>query len=173
MYGKSSSNLKNGDWKNAARKNTVRFIRATKIIFNGINGTNTGKIGVVIQGCLSRQNTYLQASIETWGRHFHLIIADETTHPNCIICPYPETVVPKYFRSDWVPFGDKDTGWYCGNQRYLPTLRYAINEYKRQGLALDWILQIDDDTFVQPINLLFFVQGQDPDEFVVFGDRCV
>jgi glycoprotein-N-acetylgalactosamine 3-beta-galactosyltransferase len=43
--------------------------------------------------------------------------------------------------------------------------------YKRYGDSFDWFLKADDDTYFIVENLRYFLNAQDPDKLLLFGQR--
>ena len=63
-----------------------------------------------------------------------------------------------------------DIGWACAQQRFLLAIRAAL--HKLSDHLPEWILQIDDDTYVNPVLLKAYVAGFDPGKPVYAGFQC-
>ena len=119
---------------------------------------------VIISIGSTRRGGLQEAQRATFGQHIHTYFFDESKVPECTICDSAfytsskDSRAPLFFQSEGTyathPFFWMDQGWWCAQKRPLKALREVL-----QGLhALpQWVMVVDDDTFVDEQLLLEFI----------------
>lgn len=137
-------------------------------------GLSTADIQVLVIASEARDDWRLQA--DTWLRHFPHYIATEKHTPKCKICGTPDNTPHKGSLFEGALFfGDRFHGrpldWYCAQQRPMQALNTVLTT--EISHLPKWLLIIDDDTIVNPRNLLRMLSepAQLHNERVVFGNR--
>uniref|UniRef100_A0A7S0WIZ9 Hexosyltransferase n=1 Tax=Chlamydomonas leiostraca TaxID=1034604 RepID=A0A7S0WIZ9_9CHLO len=118
-------------------------------VFSTLNSTD---VLVLVIGSRKRDNSKLQ--LDTWLRHFPSVITTEVHTPHCKICGSLKGDTPynnQFFEGGHMRWVNQSIDWYCAQQRPIQALQHVLN---RVTDLPQWLMIVDDDTFVHPWNLL-------------------
>ena len=163
-----------------------------ELVKNGYAISNKGKydsssfqersnILVVVLVSLNRKE-YYNAIIDTYMNDIPTVMITEKLTPKCKLCgdTYKEgKVAALYSRTRYIEgsarskmaeyYSWKPIGWRCAQQRHLQGLRKALIDFKQK--QHDWVLLIDDDSYVNADNLVKELSQFNATEKHVFGNR--
>eukprot|EP00040_Diaphanoeca_grandis_P026914 m.151806 g.151806 ORF g.151806 m.151806 type:complete len:359 (+) comp30781_c0_seq1:423-1499(+) len=105
-----------------------------------------------------------EAQRQTIGKHFKLIAHTEDTVPKCELCEIGDGID---FRYSAKYMSRKPEGWWCAQKRGLLALQKVFENHA--GELPEFLLIIDDDTFVNYNALIHYVRPIDPTNVVFRG----
>lgn len=130
---------------------------------------STTQILVVVTGTDGRPET-MDAQRLTFGRHLPLLFTSEATPHSCVVCGNVSSF-PNHqslFLNAKGRFEAQTQGWYCAQQRVIQNLKWVGPAFKLDK-NLQWLVVVDDDTFLHPWNLVQQLSRQDAGESRVLG----
>jgi len=112
----------------------------------------------------------------TIAKHFKLIKYTEDLLPPCHVCEvgtglhYPKTMALEHDRIANKLDKTYSPGWWCAQKRVLLALNHFFGSVKSSADLPDFVMVMDDDTFVNPHILTKFLSKHDPDTMLFTGD---
>ena len=123
---------------------------------------SNSSIDLISIGTVARKDVhsaYLRASF----RHVYLYNERTPGVEKCILCR-SKSIGCHPTNDAWFW---KSDGWWCAQKRPLAAL---VNYLKSTKLLPDWLLVVDDDTFINPISLHILLRSLSPSNFIYMGD---
>jgi hypothetical protein len=129
-------------------------------------GINSSSVLVLVTGS---QLDLLEMQKATFGRHFSSVYTTPDTHHACVICGNTSSSLGSdlLFVNPQYRFKDMDMGWYCAQQRILQSVKRVAPMFL-EG-AFDWLITIDDDTFLNSYNLVRQLSGRNDSTAQAYG----
>jgi hypothetical protein len=133
------------------------------------------RIVILSIGSESRTD-YQRAQEETFGTEVPVLFYTEKNSPPCVICKrWPQDeggrgseLMYTAFLPGWRrPFYEKDHGWWCAQKRPLAAVKSFLMSRTYQQLP-DFLMVIDDDTFVNHLTLKTFLRPLNASEPRIF-----